>query len=55
MRAFFGGILAYILLSLPVAAQDIPLIGPDLSGRSVQLIALITILSIVPGLSLIHI
>lgn len=51
MRVFFATISAYILLSLPVAAQDMPIIGPDLSGRSVQLIALITILSIVPGIA----
>lgn len=41
-------------LAGPSLAQGLPedlLQGPDLSGRSVQLIALITVLSIVPGIA----
>jgi flagellar biosynthesis protein FliP len=45
---------ALILLAGPVAAQELSLdLGPDseLAGRSVQLLLLITVLSIVPGLA----
>ena len=44
----------FLGLSGPSLAQGLPqdlLQGPDLSGRSVQLIAVITVLSIVPGIA----
>jgi flagellar biosynthesis protein FliP len=47
-------VVALILLAGPAAAQAISLdLGPDneLAGRSVQLLLLITVLSIVPGLA----
>jgi flagellar biosynthesis protein FliP len=47
-------IAALILLAGPAAAQELSLdLGPDseLAGRSVQLLLLITVLSIVPGLA----
>lgn len=54
MRPILGAIGLIFALALPALAQDVPgdlLQGPDLAGRSVQLIALITILSIVPGIA----
>jgi flagellar biosynthesis protein FliP len=47
-------LLALLVLAGPAAAQDLTLdLGPDseLAGRSVQLLLLITVLSIVPGLA----
>ncbi len=47
-------IIALLLIAGPAAAQDLPIdFGPnsELAGRSVQLLLLITVLSIVPGLA----
>jgi flagellar biosynthetic protein FliP len=54
-RALGLTFLALIALALPSAAQDISIsIGDDgsLAGRSIQLLFLITILSLVPGLAM---
>jgi len=50
----FALALALILLAGPVLAQDISInLGQDgtLAGRSIQLLALVTVLSLVPGLA----
>ncbi len=54
MRAF-GLAVALLFCALPAAAQQAPadmLAGSELSTRSVQLIALITVLSLVPGIAI---
>lgn len=54
MRHLAGALALLLALATPALAQDVPtdiLQGPDLASRSVQLIAMITILSIVPGIA----
>ena len=51
---FWGLIIVACLLASPVAAQTLPDVlpeGSELSSRAVQMIGLITVLSIVPGLA----
>ncbi|TYB87885.1 flagellar type III secretion system pore protein FliP [Oceaniovalibus sp. ACAM 378] len=55
MRFFWGGLAAALLFGGAASAQEIAInLGGDtsLAGRSVQLLALITLLSLVPGLAI---
>ncbi|SIS58789.1 flagellar type III secretion system pore protein FliP [Phaeovulum vinaykumarii] len=55
MRLAFGLALALICLALPAGAQEISISmgdGESLAGRSMLLIALITLLSLAPGLAI---
>jgi flagellar biosynthesis protein FliP len=52
--ALWGACALFLLLAVPAHAQDLPFdLGQnsELAGRSVQLLLLITVLSIVPGLA----
>ena len=55
MRIFWLALVVFCLAAAPLAAQDITLsLGSDasLAGRSIQLIVLVTVLSLVPGLAI---